>query len=184
MRLKSKVVAGLATGCAAVALFVAPASAAPLTVETDAGTSCTVNAGYSLGGGLLVRPIDFTGTIDCTLADPANAPSASGQLLLTSSAPLSLGSAGGQPNEPQETVSAGPGFPAGEFALRCDVAPGADCGFSGRSTGLPTASYQVIFGETIVAPKGETWTVVPEGCERSEEGSVACTSFSQKFTTN
>lgn len=184
MRLKSKVVTGLAMGCAAVALSAAPASAAPLTVETDAGTSCTVDAGYSLGGGLLVRPIDFTGTIDCTLADPANAPSASGQLVLTSSAPPSLGSAGGQPNEPQETVSAGPGAPAGEFGFRCDVGPGADCGFSGRSIGLPTASYQVIFGETIVPPQGEAWTVVPEGCRLSGEGAVACTSVSGMFTTN
>ena len=103
MRLKSKTVVGLVAGCAALAFSAAPASAAPLTVKTDAGTTCTVNADYTLGAGLLVRPIDFKGTIGCSPANSANVP---------------------------------------------------------------------------------TWTGVPEGCRLSEDGSVSCTSFSAKFTTN
>ena len=184
MRLKSKTVVGLVAGCSALAFSAAPASAAPLTVKTDAGTTCTVNADYTLGAGLLVRPIDFKGTIGCSPANSANVPTASSQLVLTSSAPLGLGGAGGRPNKPQATVPAPPGFPAGEFAYKCDVAPNADCSFSGRSTGIPTGTYQVIFSSGLVAPKGETWTGVPEGCRLSEDGSVACTSFSAKFTTN
>lgn len=186
MKVKSKLVTGVITGCAAVGAFAAPASAAPMTVGTDAGTTCTVEAGKSLGGGLLVRPISFTGTVDCTLADADNAPTASSSLLLTSSAPLSLTSAGGNPTSPedQETV---PGQKAGEFGFVCAVEPDADCGFAGSTLGIPTASYQVLFGSSLVAPEGETWTQVPEGCDLvdtdSGDSGVGCLSTTEKFTT-
>lgn len=186
MRIRSRAVAGLAAGCAALAVSAAPALAAPVTVKTDRGTSCTINASKTLGGGLLgVQPISFSGTVDCTLADPANAPKAGGGMTLTSTAPLGLTSAGGRPTSPedQETV---PGAKAGEFGFVCDVEPGADCDFAGGSTGIPTATYQVLFGVAFTAPEGEIWTEVPDaGCDEVLDGgrTVGCLSSTEKFTT-
>lgn len=177
MRLKSKSVASLVAACAAVAFSAAPASAAPVTVKTDAGTTCTINADYTLGAGLLVRPIDFRGTIGCSLANPAKVPTASSGLKLNSSLPLSAGAAGGRPNQPQELVGEGE---AAQY--KCDLTPGRDCGFSGRTTGLPASTYEVVFGSAITAPRGESWTAVPAGCQLSE-GAVSCASYSAKFTT-
>lgn len=188
MQVSSKVIAGLVTCTAAVAAFAAPAAAAPVTVQTDAGTRCTIEAGKTVGGGLVLRPITFTGTVDCTLADSANAPVANSGLVLTSTAPLGLGGAGGTPTTPadQEAV---PGFPGKQGpGFKCVVEPGADCDFAGRSNGLPLGSYDVIFGSGLTAPEGETWTVVTgktglnQGCTLEEGGrAVACASSTGLF---
>lgn len=188
MRLKCIAIAALAAG--AVAVSASEALAAPVTVKTDKGTSCTIDASRTLGSGLLIRPISFAGTITCTLADPARAANVSGGLILTSTAPLGLGSAGGQPTSPEDQELR-PGAKAGEFAYTCDLEPAADCGFAGRSTGLPLGTYQVIYGAGLTAPEGERWTVgvgqgqPNQGCEASQdEGrTVSCASSTEKFTT-
>lgn len=166
-------------GCAALAMSAIPASAAPATgpatATTDAGTKCTVEADARVGGGLVAKPINFSGSIDCTLADSSNAPLSSGGVVLQNSGtPLGLGTAGAQPNDPdaQEKV---PGFEG--FAYRCELKPDVDCGFSGRQPlGLPGQSYTALFGTGITPPEGERWTSVSEGCELDSAGAVACAS--------
>lgn len=197
MKLKSKVVAGLAASCASAALFAAPASAESgpsLTVQTDAGTSCTIVSSYEVGSGLIgVAPIDFNGDTTCSLADPANPPTSSSGLFLSSNLlglgdvlPLGiggLGGTGGQPNSPPNTEQPPPNPEAGApFVCRLD--PGYDCGFSGRGNGLPSTPYQVTYYATLSAPEGETWTAAPEGCELVAENSVGCASITEPFTTN
>lgn len=168
----------MAAGCAAVAVAAPSALAALVVVKTDAGTTCTLNADKQLGSGLL-RPITFTGDVECSLADPANIPTfLNGALGLNSSLVLGLGAARGAPN--QTPKPAPPGFEGG---YECDLAPGADCGATGTATGLPLATYNVFFGGAITAPKGETWTVVPEACELAE-GTVSCASRTEPFTAN
>lgn len=178
MKISSKVVSGVAAGCAALALSAAPASAAqvvgPQTATTDAGTTCTVLADATVGAGLLVKPVDYSGSINCTLADPSNAPISSGAVTLENTLPLGLSFPNAQPNDPaaQEKVPQEEGF-----SYRCDVEPGVDCGFSGReSLGLPGQSYTVIFGTGITPPEGERFTSASEGCTLEASGAVGCAS--------
>lgn len=199
MKVNSKVISGMVAGCAALAAFASPASAAPATVTTDAGTTCTISSDYNVGSGLLgLSPIDFTGDVSCSLADQANAPIYSGSVRLTSNLlgigdalPLEIGDnfgATAQPNSPSNVESPPP--PPGESnGFVCRLDPGYDCGSSGRANGLPATPYQVIHFGTLSAPAGETWTVVPEGCGGISSGegdvgsSVSCTSMTEPFTT-
>lgn len=184
MNIKSKAVSGVLAGCATLAFAAAPASAAqqpgPQTATTDAGTTCTVVADATLGGGLLVRPVNFGGSIDCTFADPSNFGVSSGSLILQSSAPLGAGSMSGRPNDPgaQESVPPPPGFGNEQGpGLRCDLEPGADCGFSGtNSLGLPGTTYTALFGTAITPPAGERFVSASEGCTLGEDGTVGCAS--------
>lgn len=178
MHIKAKVVSSVVAGCAVLAFSAAPAAAAqvegPATVTTAAGTTCTVDADVTLGAGLLVKPVNFSGSIDCAPADPSNVGISSGGIRLDSSAPLGLGTTGGNPKDPQaqETVPAEEGF-----AYTCDLEPGVDCGFSGsQPLGLPGTSYTVTFGTLITPPKGETFTTASEGCTLGDLGTVSCAS--------
>lgn len=102
-------IATLATSAALAAAHAAPAAAAPLTVQTDAGTSCTIDASAQVGAGVLgISPIDFKGNVGCSLADDANAPLYEGGARLTSNLfglgdvlPLGLGSFGGAAAQPK-----------------------------------------------------------------------------------
>lgn len=49
---RSKSLVGAAQACAAVVVCAAPASAAPVTLTTDAGTRCTLDSDAMLGAGL------------------------------------------------------------------------------------------------------------------------------------
>ena len=180
MKIKSRVISGMVAGCAALALSAVPAAAAPVTVSTDAGTTCRVNADASLGGGLVVKPVSFSGTIDCSLADRANPVLVSGALGLQSSAPLGIGGTGGQPNDPDanESVLGPPGSKEGSF--RCELEPGTDCGLSGKQPlGLTGQTYTAFFGVGLTPPEGETWIAAP-GCTLDSgpkaEGGIACSS--------
>lgn len=184
MKIRSKTVSGVLAGCAAFAFAAVPASAAqvegPATATTDAGTTCTVVADATVGGGLGVKPVGFSGSIDCTLADPSNAPASGGGLVLQSSAPLGLGSMGGTPSDPgaQEQVAPPPGF-GSEVGpgYRCDVEPGVDCGFSGRQPlGLLGQTYTALFGTAITPPEGERFVSTSDGCTLQEDGTAGCAS--------
>lgn len=178
MKIKSKVISGMVAGCAALAVSAAPAAAAPVTgpatATTDAGTTCTVIADASVGQGLIaVKPVSFTGSIDCTLADPANPAISSGNLVLQNSLPLGLSVPNARPNDPQanerQAVVDG-------FAYRCELEPGVDCGFSGREDlGLLGQTYTALFGTGITAPEGETWVSV-SGCTKESDTVVGCSS--------
>lgn len=188
----------LAASAALAATFAAPASAAPLTVETDAGTACTIDAAQHVGSGFLgLKPIDFKGLVSCSPAGDADAPVYEGGARLTSNLlglgdvlPLDLGNIGGAaatPNSPSNVDAPPP--PAGEGALFvCRLDPGYDCGSTGRMTGLPATPYEVLHFGTLTAPAGERWTTVPEGCEigqtEDEDASaVSCISTTEPFTT-
>lgn len=144
-----------------------------------------------VGGGLLgLRPIDFTGDIDCSPAGSSNAPVSYSGLALTSDPlglrdvlPLGLGQLGGaagQLSSPPNTDEP----PTEEGPVACRVDPGYDCGRTGRANGLPATTYQLIFGVGFRAPEGETWTDLPEECQSAEEASfVSCVSLSEPFTT-
>lgn len=149
------------------------ASAAPVTVATDAGTLCTLNADATVGPGLLVKPIGFTGTIACSLADPANPVIVNAGLILRNSGlPLGLGDASGLPNGPDSVpIAVEEGF-----TYRCEQTPSADCGFNGsQPLGLVGQTYRAIFGAGLTAPAGESWVGVPAGCAPSG-AEVACSS--------
>lgn len=185
MRFNSKWIATAVTGCAALAVSAAPASAAqepgPQTVTSDAGTTCTVKADATVERGLLgvlIRPVAFSGTVDCTLADPSNVPVSSGAIALTSSQVLGLGTTGGRPNDPVNNVAVPSGNNEQGPSYRCEVAPGVDCGFSGRNELAPAGNYKVVFGAGITPPEGETWTSLSAGCQLDggESGAVNCAS--------
>lgn len=173
MGLKSRITAGLAGGCAIAAVMAAPVSAAPApgpaTATTDAGTTCTVDADAKLAAGLLVKPIDFTGSISCQSADPSNPATSSGSLALQNGLPLGLSSQSAKPNDPVANKA----VPNEEgIAYTCEVGPGADCGFTGRETlGVPGQTYTAVFGTGITAPAGERFVSVTDGC--SIESDVA-----------
>lgn len=202
MRVNSKVISGMVAGCAALAAFAPPASAATpsATVTTDAGTTCTVSATKNVGSGLLgLSPIDFKGDVGCSLADPADAPVYGGSVRLTTnllgvgdSLPLELGynfGTSAQPNSPSN-VEQPPAPPGESNGFVCRLDPGYDCGSTGRANGLPATPYQVIHLNTLNAPAGETWTEVPEGCAKIENGegdmessAVSCTTMTEPFST-
>lgn len=184
MQIRSRAVSGLLAGCAALAFAAAPASAAqepgPQTATTDAGSTCTVEANATVGAGLLVKPVDYSGSINCTFADPSNVGISSGGLLLQNTLPLGLSFPNAQPNDPeaQETVLPDPAFGNEQGpGFKCDLEPGVDCGFSGReNVGLPGQSYTAIFGTGITPPEGEAFVSASEGCTLGDLGTVSCAS--------
>ena len=188
MRIKSRAVAGLVAGCALVAVSAAPASAAPKTVTSDAGTTCTVDSDARVGAGLVIRPITFSGSISCSPADPAKVPSISTTgLTLTGKTPIGLieaPPASGSPNQPGATRPTPLPPPGSEGAggYDCVVKPDVDCGASGTTTGLPLATYQAIFFTTIIAPAGETWTA-SDGCDLQGVNAQCASSSNTVATT-
>lgn len=200
MSIRSNLTAGVIVAITGAAMFAGPAAAASgpaLTVQTDAGTSCTLDASATVGGGLFgIAPIVFKGDIGCSLANDANAPLYEGGVRLTSNLlglgvlPLDLdniGAAAAQPNSPSNTEATPP--PPGEGALFvCRLDPGYDCGSTGQTTGLPATPYQVMHFATLSAPAGETWTDAPEGCQlspsdRGPDTAVSCIATTDPFTT-
>lgn len=178
MRLKSKFVAGAVAGCAALVVSAAPALAAPVSVTSDAGTTCTLDADASIGGSLLNRKVNYSGTIECSLADPASTPTlGNAGLALDGGLPIGnpLGGLLGDTNSPNQPPSEQPGVESG---YGCELEPGADCGATGRATALPGQSYSARFGGEIVPPEGETWTTATDGCELLD-GRAACSAVSE-----
>lgn len=173
MSRRLKTLTALSAGCAALAITAGPASAAPATVSTDAGTVCTLNADATVGGGLLTKPVNFTGTISCSLADPAKPVIVNAGLILRNAGlPLGLGDKSGVPNSPDSVA-----IPVEEgFIYRCELTPTADCGFTGsQPLGLGGQTYTAIFGAGLTAPAGESWVGVPAGCTPSGP-EIACAS--------
>ena len=182
MKIRNKALAAVVASGAMLAISGAPASAAegPQTVTSDAGTTCTLSTDATVERGLLgvlLRPVAFSGSVDCTLADPANAPTSSAGLVLASSQPLGLGQTGGQPNDPANNVAVPGGSPEEGAAYTCELRPGVDCGFSGRNESALAGSYRVIFGAGLTPPEGETWVSYSDGCQPDNGGNaVSCSS--------
>lgn len=199
MSIRSNLTAGVIAAITGAAMFAGPAAAATpaLTVQTDAGTSCTLDSSATVGGGLFaIAPIVFKGDIGCSLANDANAPLYEGGVRLTSNLlglgvlPLDLdniGAAAAQPNSPSNREVPPP--PAGEGAfVVCRLDPGYDCGSTGQMTGLPATPYEVVHFATLTAPAGETWADAPEGCQlsssdRGPDTVVSCIATTDPFTT-
>lgn len=168
--------AALLTVALASSASAAPTSDASFTLATHAGTTCTFEVDYEVGGALLARPIAYETTILCTPADAGGVITVlGGNMLLEGSLPLNLGSSGSS----QKTQNRPP--PAHELPPECDASPGVDCGSTGFATLLPTATYTLISGVAIPAPEGEAWEPVPAGCEVTD-GFALCAYESAPIT--
>lgn len=166
----------LLTSAAAIGATAGQAAAAPVTISTDAGTTCTLTAGASLGGGFPAKPVNFNGEVSCSLADPAKPVVVSANLLLRNSGlPLGIGEKSGMPDSadtsrvPQEEG----------FSYTCAVTADADCSHSGtQPLGLIGQTYTALFGAGFSPPEGERWVNAPAGCtlDAGTGGGIACSS--------
>lgn len=183
MKLRTQGAAAMIVATAALGMTASQASAAPVTISTDAGTTCTLNADANVGRGLVVKPVNFAGEVSCSLADPANPAIVSANLILRNSGlPLGIGEKAGTPDS--SDTNRVPVFDG--FAHTCELSPGADCSHSGNQPlGVPGQTYTALFGAGFTPPEGESWVSAPAGCTLDSgpaaEGGIACAS--QKAVT-
>lgn len=108
-----------------------------------------------------MKPVGFTGTISCSLADPAKPVIVNAALILRNSGlPLGLGDETGTPNVPDSVPIAG----EEGFTFRCEQTPTADCGFTAQPLGPAGQTYGATFGAGLTAPAGKSWVGAPAGC--------------------